>query len=526
MKIFAINWWPNYWKPLLSGGILVFAFPPFELSFLAWIALIPFIKFCLTARGKTAFKGGLLFGLILHLYVNSYLAPVLYNHTPPWLAILTFILIIAILALFYGAFAYAANRACYYSALFPSIILVPFLWIAMEYLRSWGFLGYTVGFLGYTQWEHPFLLNLASAYGYWGLAYLMVMIQVILAGGWIYLYYQRYARREDILSGLPESAIHYKLPLKPRVFGKAGALFLVLLCFGLMVPPLLPKESPVEEQKIALIQPNNPQQDILSPDAADDILQRYLRLTQEAQENYPSLDLIVWPETAINYHIGEGDPFIDPVNQQVEEMETPLLYGAVYQDEGFRHNSIALQDPQQKENFLYHKKRLVPVVEYFPFHEWLNQLVDLDMALGRYLPGEEIHLLPFKNLELGGVICFESYFGDYTRRVAEKGAQHLFVLTNDGWFGDTIGLDQHAQAGSIRAAETGVGVTQVANTGITLSFDYQGNKTLKVPRLEKGYHIMETNFSSRPTIYRYAGEYFLYLAALAGLGVKWRNPRD
>ena len=71
----------------------------------------------------------------------------------------------------------------------------------------------------------------------------------------------------------------------------------------------------------------------------------------------------------------------------------------------------------------------------------------------------------------------------------------MFILTNDVWFDDTIGLEQHVQAAAIRAAEMGIGVTQVANSGITASYDYRGRELFRSGKSER--KIFSTlNFTS------------------------------
>ena len=135
-------------------------------------------------------------------------------------------------------------------------------------------------------------------------------------------------------------------------------------------------------------------------------------------------------------------------------------------------------------------------------------VLNLEMDLGAYTPGEEITLFEFSGIPLAGVVCFESYFGDYTRLFARGGGRHLFVLTNDVWFGATIGLELHAQVAAIRAAETGVGVTQVANSGITISFDYRGRELFRSGKAEQETFFISLDPAGRKTIYRYAGDYF------------------
>ena len=135
--------------------------------------------------------------------------------------------------------------------------------------------------------------------------------------------------------------------------------------------------------------------------------------------------------------------------------------------------------------------------------------------------GKKTTIFNLSGIPLAGVICFESYFGDYTRLFARDGARHLFILTNDVWFENSISLEQHAQVAAIRAAESGIGVTQVANSGITISFNYRGEEIFRSPKLTEEIVIAPLSPEGRRTLYRRWGDYLpafcgLFLAGLAG----------
>ena len=194
--------------------------------------------------------------------------------------------------------------------------------------------------------------------------------------------------------------------------------------------------------------------------------------------------------------------------QVAEDNGVDLLYGARVRDRDQLFNSIALITKEQERIPLYHKQRLVPFVEYFPMEELLNRLLKLELLLGSYTAGDEITVFKIDDIPLAGVICFESYFGDHTRLFAAEGSRHLFVLTNDAWFGESIGLEQHAQAAAVRAAEMGRGVTQVANSGITISFDFRGRELFRSEKNATAVCSVPLDLTTRDTIYVRYGDYF------------------
>ncbi|NMD42764.1 MAG: apolipoprotein N-acyltransferase, partial [Firmicutes bacterium] len=260
------------------------------------------------------------------------------------------------------------------------------------------------------------------------------------------------------------------------------------------------------------------------------ILRRYLELTRAALEKEPGVELVLWPETVVTLVMKNGALLQrQQMIRLAGELGVDLLYGAQIYSGETPYNSIVFLSPQQGRTQVYHKQRLVPFVEYFPLEGQLNRWLDLDFKIGRYRAGDEYSLFSHRRGPLAGAICFESYFGDYTRRFARRGGRHLFIATNDVWFGESIGLEQHAQVAALRAAEMGIGVTQVANSGISISFDYRGRELMRTGKGERGFHILKLDLARRNTLYRLAGDFFpplsLLLVAAAVLALrKSRSP--
>ncbi len=468
--------------PLFSGLMLIFAFPPFEQGYLAWFALIPLLAACLQLRPARAFWAGFVFGIPLHLYVNLYLAHVLFPHLSTTLAIIAMTSLVLYISLFSGLFSLSlalVNRAglAWFTAL-----AAPALWLIFEFIRSLSFLGYNVGYLGYTQWNYTLLLNIASLYGYWGLPFLIVFFQILVV-----LIYRKEIRDSK----------RYML----------SALFVILLAGGIIIPNFMPEHESSRELKALLVQGNS-HPELVVEGSQDDILQLYSDYTLEALKLNPEAELVVWPETVARLDFTEQrshDPIITSLGK---DFSVSVFYGARVRKDELLYNSITYFEEEQSKVPVYHKNRLVPFVEFFPMEDLLNRLLELDLLLGSYSAGEKITLFDVKGIPVGAVICFESYFGDHTRHFAREGSRHLFILTNDAWFGESIGLDQHAQAAAIRAAEMGVGVTQVANSGLTISFDHYGQELFRSGKNEPAVFMKSLDLATRDTIYTRYGNYF------------------
>ena len=128
---------------------------------------------------------------------------------------------------------------------------------------------------------------------------------------------------------------------------------------------------------------------------------------------------------------------------------------------------------------LYHKSRLTPGAEAMPSWWILRMLkdsaLDLGGTVGTLKKDSEARTLSFDNHKVGTLICYESVFGEYVTEFVKKGADMLFVITNDGWWGDSPGHKQHLELSKLRAIETRRSVARSANTGISGFINQRGD---------------------------------------------------
>ncbi|HED24144.1 MAG TPA: apolipoprotein N-acyltransferase [Firmicutes bacterium] len=477
---------------LLSGLLLIGAYPPFEQGYLAWFALLPMLNASLRETPLRAFWVGLVFGLPVNLYLNYYLGHVLFPYLPFPLALAAMIALVLYISFFNGLFSLAASMISRYSKVWLIALALPTLWVLVEYLRSAGFMAYNVGYLGYSQWNYQPLLNITSVYGYWGLPFIIVLFQSLLI-----LYPQRKSARAN----------YYPVVM----------VFIILISCGLILPSTFTVDEGDSPIAAALVQGNSSQEEIIER-GRETVVRRYISLTEAALDEAPDIELAVWPETVLEMHINGISEHLEPLRLMADNLGVMLLYGARIYDGENLYNAVSLIKSGSEEFSTYYKHRLVPFVEYFPFEQLLNRILDLELLLGRYTAGEDITIFNINGTPVGAVICFESYFGDHTRHFSAAGSRHLFVLTNDNWFGKSIGLDLHAQAAAVRAAEMGIGVTQVANSGITISFDYCGREIFRTGKQEETVITAQLDTTRRNTIYTRYGDYFpavwaIFLAA-------------
>jgi len=176
----------NYLLPLLSAFLLILSFPRINLGFLAWFSLLPLFFYC-QRKGtswKQCFLGGALLGFPLFLYLHAYMSLSVNFFLPPIYGYLLIIIAAVYSCLFTALFAAGFFFLLRGGKVYALSLGAPSLWVLLEKLRSAGLLGHTGGFLGYSQVDYGFILQNISLYGYWGLAFLMVLFQVIIFLAW------------------------------------------------------------------------------------------------------------------------------------------------------------------------------------------------------------------------------------------------------------------------------------------------------------------------------------------------------
>ncbi len=281
---------------------------------------------------------------------------------------------------------------------------------------------------------------------------------------------------------------------------------LVVLFLGVLIIPLMYSlivyykyealKNPIE---VIALQPNV---DPYNEKFSMDLKMQLDKLFQEADSQVtPKTKFILAPETAISASFYEDDlnslPFYQYLLERKKNWYTSSFYvGAstlkVFDSKhssasrkmeggpGFyeSYNTSLLVDEFNTSSFV-HKSKLVLGVEKIPFLTmipWLGDLaIDLDGASGSLGIEEEPRVLKGCQTVFAPIICYESIYGEFIAQQVRKGAEEIFVITNDGWWGDTPGYKQHASFSQLRAIENRRDVVRSANTGISCFINQRGD---------------------------------------------------
>jgi len=443
----------------LAGVLLVLIFPRLNLWLLAWVSLVPLLA---AADGKNCaagFKLGWVAGTVFHAGLVYWVtvSMTLYGKLPFAVSIPILLVFAACLGLFTGLPVWGAcfvqqRRGWGFS------ITLPFLWVAVEHLKSWFLTGFPWDLIGYSQYRLLPLIQVADITGVYGISFLIVLINCAA---------YNVLRCLSKKSPLPYSELGLSLLLLIAVWGYGEKKIFTIkdADAGIQVP-------------LVLVQPNIPQDLKWDPKYLAQTLEKLRRLTLQAKKEYPAL--VVWPESATPFFFQSEETYSAQVSEIVKHMYSAyLLFGSPSwkQTAGGKlayTNSAFLISPAGEVAGKYDKMHLVPYGEYVPFAQFFPFIQKMVEGIGDFSPGEPASLASLPGCHFGTVICYEIIFPDLVRRVALAGATFIVNITNDAWFGSTSAPHQHLAIAALRAVETGRYIARCANTGISAVIDPTG----------------------------------------------------
>jgi len=286
--------------------------------------------------------------------------------------------------------------------------------------------------------------------------------------------------------------------------------------------------------RVAIVQPFAAADDKLRKERWPAMWERIESMTVSAAQG---ADLVVWPETARPGPLiwREGNAPRDPeVARIAARIGIPILYGCdIGRLENGRpvaiYNGAALVRPGDDRVEWYGKQRLLPFVEGIPFARALG----LDPArrqgsgsrksviafLGNFSPGPEQTIFEVGPARIGVLICYEGMYPAFAREYRKRGANALFLLTNDTWWGRSTFAPWHAAMLAARAVEENVPILRAANSGISSLTLPSGRTSAKGGMLETGVlNVTLPPSQNGPTAYARYGD-GIVVALLVFLGV-------
>jgi apolipoprotein N-acyltransferase len=460
-----------------SGVLLTASFPSIGLPWLAWVALVPLMLSLREQSLKSGFRLGLLAGGVHYLTLLYWLVHTLmtFGHLPFYLSVPILFLLVSYMALYPAIFAAVFSWTGTQPVGFLSIM--PAVWVALEYLRSFFLSGFPWEFLGYSQYRQLMLIQASDMTGVYGISFAILSVNVAGFLLWLYL-----AERQSL------HAMQYR---RSAAGGIAISCLLVLYMLGYgqwRISSIDAKISRSPSPKIAIVQGNIDQAIKWDPAFQISTTEKYIALSKSAIPSNP--DLIVWPETAAPFYFLYNAGPTELVMKGVRETGIPFLIGSpsfIRRDDHHADffNSAFLIDPSGKVAGKYDKVHLVPFGEYVPFQEWFPFIGKIVEEVGDFKSGRKGQTLIWGEYPLGIQICYEMIFPDLSREMARNQAAFLINMTNDAWYGKTSAPYQHFSMAVFRAVENRRSLIRSANTGISGFIDPTGRIIASTPLFEE-----------------------------------------
>ena len=370
------------------------------------------------------------------------------------------------------------------------LVAFPAIWVILEWSRSWFLTGFPWLFAGYSHLESP-LSSYIPIVGVYGLSLLTVVTSVLI--------YK-----------LPSS----KWPLNILLLGLlwGGGAFIPDSIIGL--------NHTNSVVTVSAIQGNVDQHTKWLSSSTQNITDTYLEMTEKEWGR----DIIVWPEAALTVIKQDATPLIKGLDEKGREVGSSLLFGILERSTDGRYfNSVLALG---EGSGVYHKRRLVPFGEYLPLEKYLRGIIkffDLPMSRTKSGHNDQNLVRAGKNL-VSVLICYEVVYPDLIER--DSVLPDMFVtVSNDTWFGDSIGPKQHLQMARMRAAEYGRWMIRSTNNGITALIDHNGLLVEELEPFEEGVMRGELRVMKGETPYYYYGYGPLVLLCLVFVFVSFMRHR-
>jgi apolipoprotein N-acyltransferase len=502
----------------VSAVALPLPYPPWGLTWLAWLAAAPLLLACRRSTPRQAALLGLAAGAVAEGLGMSWLLPSGVN--PAAFALLT-----ALAGLRHGVFCLGAALV-YRQRPAAACLALPTLWVLLEYVRVHvGWLSMPWGLYGYTQYEVSVVARAASVAGVYGVSFVLLAGNSVLAE----LAHRLLLRIEGVVPARPVGAAALAIPS--------------LVAVGIVAAGNLqtaPRGSGHDGQaatlRVAVVQAGvfDATQGAAHRAA---VLERYVRLTREAARQGP--DLVVWPESAVPGVIPQDTGAMGILFRLAREIDAHLLVAAGGRDKqtpssgrGQIANSAFLIGPDETLSGRYDKIRLLPFNEYLPLRgrvtwpSWITSPFPRDAT-----PGSQASVLETDGFRYAVQICWESLFASDARRRGSQDVDFLVTLTNESFTTTPAGYEHLFAMNLFRAVENARPLVRATTTSISAIVGADGRilEALGNGRAGSQYGVIVADLhrAASPSLYTRFGDWgILGLTgiSLAALLVRRRAP--
>lgn len=449
---------------ILSPVLLYFSFPPFKFWYFALFSFIPVFLICKN-NSFLHFFYGLLSGLVfysLSLYWLKSVAGQIY-------LLLCFYLSIYWAIFLYLVFSFDIKKI---------IFLGGCIWVFLEIIVSNFLTGFPWLLLGLSQYCNPYILKIAKFTGIYGISFLVIAFNLFL------------------------------FTLIKKNFSLQNLFFILFLIFLFLIYKLPERKISKGNLNILLIQPNIIPSEISTIENKE-ILISFLNKNLKDKK----IDIIVLPEGVFQDNLFENKDLIEKLKKISIQNECSILFGSFTGlDRNIYNSGVFIKG---KKLDVYNKIKLVPYGEFI-LGERFKFIKNTFLKIAGYQPylkkGDEFKVFEYKNFNFSVLICYENVFSEFVNNFLKNGADFFIVITNDSWFGKSIGPYQHFYHNVFRGIETGRYFLQSALTGVTGIVNPEGKIEKILENRGEKLFIEGSLFYSLPVFYyeTFYSKYGLY----------------
>ncbi|MBK4764993.1 MAG: apolipoprotein N-acyltransferase [Pantoea sp. Brub] len=475
--------WVRLILAFITGMCGIFAFSPYNIDCTALFSLCSLQILLLNRNNIQSAIIGLIWGCGLFSVGISwiYISIVNFSNLTHLTSIVIIALIVLYLSIYPALFAILLNILCPKVTCLRLVFAAPALWHITEFLRSKFFTGFPWLQFGYSQID-GLLKGFAPLAGVETITFILMFISGL------------------IIFSITCNNIKSILIIV--------ILFIIscLLNFMQWYQPLHNNVS------VALVQGNIPQKIKWNLTQTVNNENIYLNLSKHW---IGKVSIIVWPESAIAELEINKQLLLSRIDNLIKNTSTSLITGII--DNKFNkhnniyYNSILVLDSNNKyhypNNNHYYKNHLVPFGEYIPIKKLLQLLglsfnfPILDLHQGNYIQPP----LKVNGYNILSAICYEIILGEKIRANLHSDTNLLLTISNDAWFGNSIGPWQHFQMARMRALEFGRPLLIATNNGITAVIDANGDIENILPQFKRNVLISTITLTKGKTPYSYIG---------------------
>ncbi|HEX7231541.1 MAG TPA: apolipoprotein N-acyltransferase [Candidatus Binatia bacterium] len=484
---------------LLSAALLAAPFLEPKLFLLAWFAFVPLfwtVKHARTWRWATFY--GWLMGTGAHLIGFYWLVYTIsaFGEFPYAVSVIVFIVYAGLQAFeiaFFALFLRIAGSG-------PLCLFPPIFWVALEFLFPLLFPWHVAN----SQVAFSWFVQSADLVGPYGASFIVVWFNAAVY---------------KLLSTRPVAEPSAFAPLA------CSTVALILsLVYGFERLKIVEQEMTSAPKLATGAVQGNVDIDL----KWDPVLaQRNLDQHRKITDSLNSAALVIWPESAIEFMVPENLPVLPP--QFMPSFKSPQSYfifgaksfsGTLGRPGMKAFNTAFFTDAQGRILGRYHKQVLLAFGEYLPFSRILSWLPGIPFADG-FTPGEgPIVFQLSSNIRVAPLICYEDLMPDLARKfVSETHANLLVNLTNDAWYGRSVGPWQHLTLARSRAIETRRTLLRVTNTGVTSLVNAKGEVVKTLPMFTTAAMPADVDILNSETYYVRFGDWFAWGMTIVSIAV-------